>query len=128
MNKQFIPNKLALKLKELGFEDYCFGEYFIIRSSDRVAFETEVEAYCSCTMRESNSVIKAPLWQQAFDFMVTRFDIHGHVETSFNGKYSSFEYKKGTSGTLTDNEVYTDIYECRTNLLISMIMLYESTE
>lgn len=79
MEEQFVPYELAVELKELGFDEYCFGEYFIIKGSDKVVFETEGEESCSCTMREHGSIIKAPLWQQAFEWFRKK-GLSSHIE------------------------------------------------
>ena len=58
MNEQFIPYELALKLKELGFDEECFNVY------DELGFIQDEKK-----MDELNLIkLNAPLWQQAFDW------------------------------------------------------------
>ena len=57
MNKEFIPYEQALELKELGFDEPCFGWH-------HSKFHTfEIETVNSNTI---DSSIYAPLYQQAF--------------------------------------------------------------
>jgi len=57
MNKEFIPYEQALELKELGFNEECFGYYVgneLITSINDIFNTTEI------------LIISAPLYQQAF--------------------------------------------------------------
>lgn len=71
MKKQFIPYRLALKLKELGFDERCLASYWKT-VTDTILFETEAEYECSASSRIYDSEIKAPLWQQAFDWFMEK--------------------------------------------------------
>lgn len=74
MKNEFIPYEEALALKELGFEELCFGFY---REEDKQLFpHSPIENHIE-------DLILAPLYQQAFrwllenrmdkeDFMITR--------------------------------------------------------
>lgn len=59
--KEFVPYDLAVKLKELGFNQESLGFYNI-----------DSELMCRSTLKRTNSevqgVVIAPLWQQAFEF------------------------------------------------------------
>ena len=61
MEKEFAPYELAVKLKELGFDEPCFGYYRI--DEKFMALTNYHENY-----NDSDSRISAPLWQQAFDW------------------------------------------------------------
>lgn len=93
MKEQFVPYDLALKLKELGFDEECFyiWEYnnmipmmeelsiekpdleidtslmpkFVLRNSHSGFFEPLINKEDSCL---------APLWQQAFDWLLEKTD------------------------------------------------------
>lgn len=62
MNKEFIPYELALELKELGFDEPCFGNY------KKTHKELEKSFYChnSDYVDYNEAYIAAPLYQQAF--------------------------------------------------------------
>lgn len=55
MEKDFVPYELAVKLKELGFDEECFGAY---HNENYLDLESEEYDY--------SYAVKAPLFQQAF--------------------------------------------------------------
>lgn len=61
IEKQFIPYEQALKLKELGFNEECFGYYNMINHSGEFKFDIRI-------WENSDDYIEAPLWQQAIDW------------------------------------------------------------
>jgi hypothetical protein len=66
MKKEFIPYEQALTLKELGFNEECFGYYVIttlLITTDNVYDSKEIP------------VIKAPLYQQAFRWFRDNHDL-----------------------------------------------------
>lgn len=69
METQFVPYELAVKLKELGFNEKCFSVY------DTMGFHQDE--------REMNILlldyIKAPLWQQAFDWFRVYHGLDGYI-------------------------------------------------
>jgi hypothetical protein len=56
MEKEFIPYEEALAMKELGFDEECFGFYFI---SDSLF----IQQY---SKKQQDNICQAPLYQQAF--------------------------------------------------------------
>lgn len=65
MEKEFVTYDIALKLKELGFDEECLGAYMghkLVIVGDNL-IQTNVTAY------EANNYIKAPLWQQVWSFL-----------------------------------------------------------
>lgn len=61
---QFIPYELALELKELGFDERCFGGY-----------DNNGHLYYS---GKNMDVCPSPLWQQAFAWFRSKYDL-GHI-------------------------------------------------
>ena len=59
MNKEFVPYEQALALKELGFDEPCFGYY-----DEGGNLYTEMV-----------EVLKAPLYQQAFRFFREKHNV-----------------------------------------------------
>ena len=68
MEKEFISYDLALKLKELGLDEECFGYY----NNNRLGVYQNEDYYLSSDSPPDN-IIKAPLWQQAFDWLFNTF-------------------------------------------------------
>lgn len=80
MNSQFIPAEQARELKELGFNEECFCTYHngeLSRNpSHRIdAKPIQGEPYTWKNNLVHNSVICAPLWQQAFDWFSNKHNL-----------------------------------------------------
>src|SRR5690554_978919 len=99
MKDQFIPYNLAVKLKELGFDEHCFAGYNNSKTL-LIYYPNECfDGYCDidCYIGyQSIDDIKAPLWQQIFDWF-TRKGLHSYIE----GAYPWFRYYINT-----DNDRY----------------------
>ena len=68
MNKEFIPYEQSLELKELGFDETCFGYYDNI---GKLFFNTNGQPVGKDWVWEGNQIVPtdmalAPLYQQAF--------------------------------------------------------------
>lgn len=86
MEKEFVPYEFAVKLKELGFNESCFGYY---RMDEKfVALTNYHENY-----NNSSLLVSAPLWQQAFDWFRNNKQETAWIESCFD-KYS-FHTRRG---------------------------------
>lgn len=65
VKEQFVSYEIALKLKELGFDEECLGSYCQTPKFDEGTFSLG---------REYS--IKAPLWQQVIAWFRDNYDIH----------------------------------------------------
>lgn len=76
MNKEFIPYEQALELKQLGFDEPCFGCYFH-NNKDAVEYNPD-----GIPLNHNNrkSRISAPLYQQAFRWFREQHGLTGLVE------------------------------------------------
>jgi hypothetical protein len=82
MEKEFIPYEQALALKELGFDEPCFGYYLdeklnIFHSTsenDRINSKT-IEIF-------SSDVITSPTFSQAFRWFRKKYNIQGYIYSS----------------------------------------------
>ena len=71
MNKEFIPYEQALELKELGFNEPCFGFYIasqLVVTSDTVYNSSDIPVY------------KAPLYQQAFRWFREKYNLFSIID------------------------------------------------
>ncbi len=64
MKEQFIPYELAIKLKELGFDEICFKYY----ACKDCLLPYRLFRNNSDKIQKENFQCTAPLWQQAFDW------------------------------------------------------------
>jgi len=72
MNNEFIPYEQALELKELGFDEPCFGYY-----NSGVKNPLEVEYSIPYDHKE---YLSAPLYQQAFSWFREKHNLKSWVE------------------------------------------------
>ena len=76
MNREFIPYDRALKLKELGFDESCFGFYYD---------DGELK------IKEGNisrlGYINAPTFSQAFRWFREKYGLFGYVFDRERGNY-----------------------------------------
>ncbi len=91
MEKEFIPYEQALALKELGFDEPCFG-FFV--KSDKINMFQE----CEWEERTNNGFIKdflnskycstAPTFSQAFRWFREKFGLNSHIHQENRDEYS----------------------------------------
>ena len=82
MEKQFVTYEIALKLKELGFDEECFGR-FDICDTEELQEIYEIEYFLTTINNYFNSgckYIKVPIWQQVIDWFIDKYDIHISLE------------------------------------------------
>ena len=87
MKNEFIPYEQALALKELGFDEPCFGYYtgdkkhLIIRPSMGRRNEDLNDIVCT-----------APLYQQAFRWFREKHNFHHYIEPIHRNSKIQYEY------------------------------------
>ena len=89
MEKEFVPYELAVKLKELGFNEPCFGFYLEDCTWTPASYSKKGTVY------PSNSDLlpewsAAPLYQQAFRWFREKHNINHSIifhETTFSNDY-----------------------------------------
>ena len=95
MEKEFLSYKESLELKELGFDESCFG-YYDGNHNLQYMFNGKPENFTKKRMGVSNSVlvgwISAPLLVQAFYFFRNKYNLHhtilfNHIENNYDFIY-----------------------------------------
>lgn len=80
MKDQFVPYELAVKLKELGFDEECFGCSYRDtpdqKSSLNIYFAKQ--PINNSSLKEDKG-IALPLWQQAFDWFREKHNLDSYV-------------------------------------------------
>jgi len=69
MEKEFVPYEIAVKMKELGFEQLCFSTY--VDESKALAPFNVYGLFTGHTL--------APLWQQSFDWFREKHNKHAII-------------------------------------------------
>ena len=103
MNKQFVTYEIALALRELGFNEECLAIYYKDDNPKRLLFSIE-EKYSSnpeVAKHQSRDVIrninfekgwaiKAPLWQQAVEWLMNEKSIFIDLADEYDNKANQF--------------------------------------
>jgi hypothetical protein len=79
MEKEFVTYEMAFKLKQLGFNEPCFGwftdfEHFYLNNIK------------NGKMFKDNNGCLAPTWQSAFRWFREKYDLFTHIEKGENPK------------------------------------------
>jgi len=97
MNKEFISYEQALQLKELGFDEPCFGSYVKLTKTQNTFFMNDVvDEIDRETPLHKSLITKAPLYQQAFRWFREKYNISYSIDWMsrssefYNGYYVHF--------------------------------------
>ena len=103
MNKEFIPYEQALALKELGFDEPCFGLYH----NDKTFYPTQ----CKSHEQFHGQICSAPLYQQAFRWFREKHNLHAIIEHDSDNYYYVLQGVKDIDfATVESNEDYEMVY------------------
>jgi len=72
MNKEFIPYEQALELKELGFDESCFGFY-------TEEYKNLIENVCKYPINLPTKPFLAPTFSQAFRWFREKHNLKFHI-------------------------------------------------
>lgn len=117
MEKEFVPYELALKLKELGFDDVCLAHF---NDSRELKYNTEPVRLCKPLF------INAPLWQQAFDWLRETYELIYVIDyyDKFMWTYDIVNIK-GNTQVDSNEEDYNTYEEARLECLKKLIKIIE---
>ena len=108
MEKEFIPFELAVKLKELGFDEKCLGYY--IKNSSLWCNWLDVKFNDDPSNDKEDFVADAPLYQQAFRWFREKYKLH-HVIHQFNFKKDTDKEYLAEVDKIEDGFEYFRTYE-----------------
>jgi hypothetical protein len=120
MKNEFIPYEEALALKELGFDEKCYGYY----TEHKEYFYFDVDDLSSTYTKNMDNLIvnsvddlecTAPLYQQAFSWFREKYNLDSYIlplEDRHNPGIIGYQYKihipyihKGLWGTYEEAEL-----------------------
>jgi hypothetical protein len=81
MNKEFVTYEQALALKELGFDEPCFGRW--IEPTELSISAPKDDEYCQ-KQHEFSWTALAPLYQQAFRWFREKYKIEATTSCFYN--------------------------------------------
>lgn len=110
MESLFCPYEQALALKELGFDEHCFGYFY---TEDKF-FETKIK---NSELDEECS-ISAPTFSQAFRWFREKYGLHQVILVDEKGKYDIIVGKKISGACLGQYLTYEEAeLECLKKLI-----------
>jgi hypothetical protein len=86
MNHLFVPYEIALKLKEKGFDEPCFGYWYLTNQWDITYPQTSFKTWY--TKKE----VLAPLYQQVTDWFRSKHNIHTCIEFYASDSLDTYHY------------------------------------
>jgi hypothetical protein len=130
MEKEFVTYELALRMKQLGFDEPCLGHY---QDRDETtlhgAVATSKNVYFSIGETNKGFIVRnspisncvlAPTYSQAFRWFREKYNIHIRIE-----KYD--ETKWWANWGSWTSEVYSSYEEAETACLQKLIEIVEQT-
>jgi hypothetical protein len=86
MEKEFVTYELALRMKQLGFDEPCFAVWIEKDSRDGGGLKLEIWND-EDTEYEVKSSTKAPLFQQAFRWFREKYNLNRSIITNGLGEW-----------------------------------------
>jgi hypothetical protein len=125
MEKEFVSYNIAVRLKELGFNEPCFGRWWF-RADMHKLNEEELEIIRSNYFELPEHYILAPTFSQAFRWFREKHNIDGLLHKTAEGSYyfwiTECEYENYNHYKYYNQMVYFNTYEeaelaCLENLI-----------
>ena len=125
MEKQFCDYEIAFALKELGFDEECFG-YFGIKDEILRSIDTDFKSFRGLSFE----CLAAPLWQQAIDWIREICNLHIEIER-YVDEDNTYSFIGWVCGDLEEeiptNDDYTESYfEARTAAILEAIEIIKN--
>ena len=87
MEKEFIPYKLAVKLKELGFDEEC-----LVTMHSKTKDIIPIYGVYKENPKHTDFWIKVPLWQQAFDWFRKKHKLFAKIDFFQSDEFKGVDY------------------------------------
>lgn len=89
MEKEFVHYGLAVELIELGFNEPCFGYWFVdIENKSKITYpQTRFSKWYT------GKEILAPLYQQVFRWFREKYGIPSHIATYWQHDWNDYSYQ-----------------------------------
>jgi len=123
---EFVSHKQALELKELGFDEECFGFYTHKGELRRYTnFDGELNDFQ--TLKNSSITMgdnwcAAPTFSQAFRWFREKYQIDSWIYPNLNGLYSVSNVRRGVGlGKVSEYQTYEEAELACLNKLIEIV-------
>jgi hypothetical protein len=130
---EFIPYKQALELKELGFDEPCFG-YYLCRNSTFGIDDLFITTEWIDLLPYDSSSCKAPTFSQAFRWFRKKYSLHADIgeesdweENNESWSFDIYKYKLGNNDAMISNcETFNTYEEAELACLIKLIEIVKN--
>lgn len=93
MIEQFVTYIIALKLKELGYNEKCLG-YFNRKGELICGINVSDESFLFTNIGKAHNCCLSPLWQQVIDWLREKHNIFIEIENWNNCGFEIYIYSK----------------------------------
>ena len=124
MQKEFLSFKMALALKELGFNEPCFTYYYNVSSKLRTNISVNIDNGWTY-FPNKKSITLAPTLSQAFRFFREKYRLEGAIYR-LNFKWASQVFNIETSTYCFKHELFETYEEAEINSLQKMIEIIKN--
>ena len=104
MEKEFVPYQQALELKELGFDEPCFGKFY---HNHLEIGGSWLNSEFNKDKKDGNIFTSAPLYQQVFRWFRNKYGIDFSINTIYS-RYNENTSKK-YSGVIDNKTVFINV-------------------
>jgi hypothetical protein len=111
MTKEFVPYELALKLKELGFDEPCWAWWHIEDCDTRFCYSEQRSPIINSRETE---IVGLPTFSQAFRWFREKYNLEGQVTSWIRGGIFEYYYSTqplGKSSVYNCDEYIGKTYE-----------------
>ena len=125
MKDLFVPYEIAVQLKELGFNERCFGFYEL----EKLVISTwrmNVNSCLEIDFEEGKPRITAPTFSQAFRFFRDKCEIYYTIEGSKKFEFQHFIYDEKESYEIKSEETFKDYEEAELACLNKLIEIVKN--
>jgi hypothetical protein len=124
MIKEFVSYKMALELKELGFNEPCFTYYYNVSGNLRTNISVDVDNGWTY-FPNKKSITLAPTFSQAFRFFREKYRLEGAIYR-LNFKWASQVFNIEISAYCFKHELFEKYEEAEINSLQKMIEIIKN--
>ena len=118
MEREFVPYELALRMKQLGFDEECFGSYYLYKDENyqegKFDYRGELNIEYSI-YKENTYYILAPTFSQVFKFFRDNYSLSVLIHDCLENYIGEI-----VEWTLTDDKIIHEVP--------NRIETYEETE
>jgi hypothetical protein len=124
MNNEFISYEMALKLKELGFNEPCLTYYYNISGKLRTNISVDINNGWAYEGTKKLGITLAPTLSQVFRFFREKYMLEGAIYR-LNFKWASQVFNIETSTYCFKHELFEKYEEAEMHSLQKMIKIIE---